>query len=84
MDRPASAGFFYCSAVGAIRKDARGAAVAVAAAATVSEAAITRMVDHGCACGILKERGKGICTSLKTRPGGTEHTTPQSSPTRPK
>jgi len=29
MDRPASAGFFYCSAVGAIRKDARGAAVAV-------------------------------------------------------
>jgi hypothetical protein len=33
-------GLFYCSAVGPARKDGRGAAVAVAASETVSEAAI--------------------------------------------
>ena len=32
-------GLFYCSAVGPARKDGRGAAVAVAASETVSEAA---------------------------------------------
>ncbi len=37
-------GLFYCLAVGAIRKDVRGAAVAVAVAETVSEAALLRLV----------------------------------------